>query len=147
MFKTQVMINASFCFISTLWDPTFLLLVLSLRWSENEVSGMFQYLATFHKEVCVPSPLHPYHFLDPFGHLDHLIALCILLIWANLYISTMGGWHWCCVGVWTDCDLEVFCIVGVTRVIGCGGWFSCFTQVVLEMPLCCFHGTFKCVAM
>jgi hypothetical protein len=54
---------------------------------------MFQYLAAFRKKVCVPFPLHPWHFIDPFGHLDRLIALSTLLILANLYISTMGGWH------------------------------------------------------
>ncbi len=54
---------------------------------------MFQYPAAFCKKVCVPSPLHPWHFLDPFGHLDRLIALSTLLILADLYIYTMGGWH------------------------------------------------------
>jgi hypothetical protein len=104
-------------------------------------------LVAFHKEVRVPSPLHPWHLLDPFGHLDRLIALSTLLKKFDLYISTMGGWHWCCVGVWTSCDLKVFCIVGVTKVISCGGRFSCSTQVVLEMPFRRFHGTFKCVVV
>jgi hypothetical protein len=59
----------------------------------------------------------------------------------------MGRWHCCCVGVWSGCDCGVFCIVGMTGVIGCWGQFSCFAQVVLEMPLCHFCGTFKCVAV
>ncbi len=108
---------------------------------------MFQYLAAFRKKVCVPFPLHPWHFIDPFGHLDRLIALSTLLILADLYISTMGGWHWCCIGVWISCNLDFFCIVGVIKVIGCGGQFSCYAQLVFEMLFHRFHGTFKCVAM
>jgi hypothetical protein len=41
MFKTQLTIIASSCFVNTPWGPTFLLLVLPWRWYENEVSGMF----------------------------------------------------------------------------------------------------------
>jgi hypothetical protein len=43
--------------------------------------------------------------------------------------------------------LESFALWGVTGVIGCEGWFSCSTQVVLEMPFCYFCDTFECVAM
>jgi hypothetical protein len=65
----------------------------------------------------------------------------------DLCISTMGGWYCYCVGVWVGCDYGVFYIVGVIWVIGCGGQFFCFAQVVFEMPICCFHDTFKCVVV
>jgi hypothetical protein len=108
---------------------------------------MFQYLATFHKEMCPLFTMSMTSFRCWSTHLARLIALSILLVMANLYISNMGGCHCCCVGAWAGCDCGISCIVGVTRVTSCGGQFSCSTQVVLEMPLHCFHGTFKCVAM
>jgi hypothetical protein len=80
-------------------------------------------------------------------HLAHLVALSTLLVMANLCIFNMGRWHCCCVGAWANCDYGISCIVGVIKMTSCGGWLSCYAQVVLEMPLHCFHGTFKCVAM
>jgi hypothetical protein len=52
MFKTQVTIFASSCLLVHLGVP---LLVLPLRWSKSEVNGTFQYMATFHKEICALS--------------------------------------------------------------------------------------------
>jgi hypothetical protein len=34
-----------------------------------------------------------------FVHLARLVALGILLLMVDLFIFTMGGWHYCCVGV------------------------------------------------
>jgi hypothetical protein len=94
----------------------------------------------------------PFHYIHGIFrcwsiHLVRLVALGILLILVDLCIFTMGRWHWCCVGAWVSCDCGVSCIVGVIGVTCCGGRFSCSTQVVLEMPLRHFHGTFKCVAV
>ncbi len=49
IFKTQTKIVISSNFASIFWGPSFLLLVLPLKWFENEVSGMFQYLTVFSK--------------------------------------------------------------------------------------------------
>ncbi len=147
MFKTQVTIIASSCFVSTPWDPTFLLFVLPLRWFESEVSGTFQYLVAFRKEVCLISITSMASSKCWYIHLACLVALGILLILVDLCIFITGGCHCCYVGVWVGFDYGVFRIVGVIVVTSCGGQFSCSTQVILETPLHCFHGTFKCVVL
>ncbi len=134
MFKTQMTIVASSYSISTPWGPIFLILIIPLRWFENEVNGMFQYLAAFCKEVCPLSTMSiAFSRCWPI-HLACLIALGIRLILIDLCICIMGIWHYCCVGVWTSCDCGVYYIVGMIGMIDCGGQFSCSTQVVLEMP-------------
>ncbi len=135
MFKTQVITVASFCSISTPWGPTFLFLVLPLRWFKNEVSGMFQYVATFHKEMCPFSTSSMASSRCWFVHLAYLVALDTLLVLVDLCISIMGGWHCCYVGVWTHCDCWVSCIVGVIGMIGYGGRLSYYAQMV---PKCHF---------
>jgi len=94
----------------------------------------------------------PFHYIHGIFkcwsiHLAHLFALSILLILVDLCIFTMGRWHCCCVGARVSCDCGVSCIVGVIGATCCGGRFSCFAQVVLEMSLRHFHGTFKCVTV
>jgi hypothetical protein len=108
------------------------------------ISRMFQYLATFCKEVC-PSPLRPWHlFRCWYVHLACLVPLGNMLVLVDFCISTMGGWHCCCVDAWTSCDCGVSCNVGVTS---CGNQLSYSSQVVPEMPLHRFHGRFKCVVV
>jgi hypothetical protein len=108
---------------------------------------MFQYMAAFHKKMC-PFSTMPMAFSRCWPiHLACLIALSILLVIIDLCIFTMGQWCYYCVGVWTGYDYGVFCIVGMTGVICCGGQFSCSAQVVPKMPLRCFCGTFKCVVV
>ncbi len=82
-----------------------------------------------------------------YAHLACLVALNILLFLANLYIFTMGGWHYYCVSSWIGNDCGVSCIVGLIGMIGCGCQFFCFTQMVFEMSLHHFRGTFKWVIM
>jgi len=80
-------------------------------------------------------------------HLACLVALGLLLVLVDLCIFTMGRWHCCCASAWASCDYGVFYIVGVIGVTCCGSQFCCYAQVVLEMSLQHFHGTFKCVAI
>jgi hypothetical protein len=145
MFEIQVIIVASFYFVSAPWGPTFLLLVLLLKWFENEVNGMFQYLVTFCKKMCPFSTTSMASSRCWYVHLANLVALNTLLVLANLCISTMGRWYCYCVCAWTNCDYGISYIVGVIWMIGCGHRFSCFAQLVLEMPFHHFHDTFKCV--
>jgi hypothetical protein len=77
-------------------------------------------------------------------HLANLVALSTLLVLAKLCIFTVGRWYCYCVGVWINYNYGVSYIVGV---IGCGCRFSCFAQVVFEMPFHHFHDTFKCVGV
>jgi hypothetical protein len=114
MFETQMTIIISSYFASTFWGPIFLLLVLPLRWFENEVSGMFQYLTAFNKEMCPFSIVTMASSRSWSIHLACLIAIHTLFILVDLCIYTMGGWHCCYVGAWTGCDCGVFCIVGDT---------------------------------
>jgi len=80
-------------------------------------------------------------------HLACLVGLGILLVLVDLCIFTMGRWHCRCVSAWASCDYGISYIVGVIGVTCCGSQFSCYAQVVFEMPLWHFHGTFKCVAI
>jgi hypothetical protein len=147
MFETQVIIVASFYFVNTPWGPIFLLLVLPLKWFESEVIGMFQYLVVFCKEMCPFSIASMASSRCWYAHLANLVAWGTLLVLVDPCIFTMGGWYCYYVGAWASCDYGVSYIVGVTWVTCCGGQFSCFAQVVLEMPFHHFHDTFKFVVM
>jgi hypothetical protein len=147
MFKMQVTIFTSSCSIKTPWGPTFLLLVLELRWFKSEISGMFQYLVAVHKELCPFSTMSMASSRCWSTHLVCLVALNTLLVLVNICIFNMGKWHCCCVGVWIGYDCGISCIVGVTKVISSGGQLTCFTQVIPKMPFCRLHDTFKCVVM
>lgn len=59
-----------------------------------------------------------------YAHLACLVALNILLFLANLYIFTMGGWHYYCVSSWIGNDCGVSCIVGLIGMIRL--WMSIF---------------------
>ncbi len=60
---------------------------------------MFQYLAAFCKKMCPLSTTSMAFSRCLFVHLARLVALGILLLMVDLFIFTMGGWHYCCVGV------------------------------------------------
>jgi hypothetical protein len=108
---------------------------------------MFQYLVAFHKKVCPFSIASMASSWCWYVHLAYLVALSTLLVLVDLCIFTMGGWYCYCLGVWVSCDYGVSYIIGVIWVIGCGGQFSCFAQVVFEMPVRHFHDTLKCVVV
>ncbi len=118
MFKIQMTNASSSFFVSTPCRPTFLVLVLPLRWFDSKVKRMFQYLLAFFKEVCLHFTTSMAFSSCWFVHLPCLDTLGNLLFFFIIVVLVMVGWGWCFCDVVANWDYPIYCFVEV------GYWFS-----------------------
>jgi len=71
-----------------------------------------------------------------------LDALSVMLVLLKLCINVVGGWHCYYVNVGATCECWFSYVVGVTS---CRCQFYWFSQLVQEIPLHSFFGTFTCI--